>query len=70
MSAPDGRSIVLTACPHDGRRILRVDVESGAVVDLSQPRWDAWAAVEPLSGDLVLTNGRGGLWRWRVPLEP
>lgn len=66
----DGRWLIFTACPLDGRRIVAVDTEGGAALDLSQPGWDAWAALLPESGDLLLHNGRGGLWRSRlkVPL--
>ncbi len=59
----DGRWLIFTSCPQDGRRIIAVDAERGAAVDLSQPGWDAWAVLMPQSGDLLLHNGRGGLWR-------
>lgn len=64
----DGRWLIFTSCPLDGRRIIAVDAERGAAVDLSQPGWDAWAVLMPQSGDLLLHNGRGGLWRAAVVL--
>lgn len=66
----DGRWLVFTTCLQNGRRIVAVDTDRGAALDLSQPGWDAWAALLPESGDLLLHNGRGGLWRSRlkVPL--
>ena len=66
----DGRWLVFTACLQNGRRIVAVDTDRGAALDLSQPGWDAWAALLPKSGELLLHNGRGGLWRSRltVPL--
>jgi hypothetical protein len=36
------------------------------VLDLSQPRWDAFASLMPGGRDLMLWNGRGSFWR--VPL--
>lgn len=59
---PDGKRLFLTTCPYDGRRILTVDADSGAVLDLSQPRWDAWAALMPSGDQLLLSTGRGGYW--------
>lgn len=65
----DGRWLIFTSCPLDGRRIIAVDAERGAAVDLSQPGWDAWAVLMPQSGDLLLHNGRGGLWRSKLLLS-
>jgi hypothetical protein len=31
--------------------------------DLSQPHWDAWFALMPDGKSILLSNGRGGLWR-------
>lgn len=66
----DGRWLVFTTCLQNGRRIVAVDTDRGVALDLSQPGWDAWAALLPKSGELLLHNGRGGLWRSRlkVPL--
>lgn len=66
----DGRWLLLTACPRDGRRIVAVDAERGHAVDLSQAGWDAWAALLPQSGALLLHNGRGGLWTAPLRLNP
>lgn len=59
----DSRRLFLTTCPLDGRRIITVDAADGLVRDLSQPRWDAWAALMPGENALLLSNGRGGYWR-------
>lgn len=66
----DGRWLLLTTCPRDGRRIVAVDAERGRAVDLSQAGWDAWAALLPRSGALLLHNGRGGLWTVPLHLNP
>jgi len=62
----DGR-LVMTTCPFDGRRIITVDIRNGAVLDLSRPRWDAWAALMPRANGLLLSNGRGNLWQVNLP---
>lgn len=59
----DNQRLFLTACPYDGRRIITVDAATGEARDLSQPRWDAWAALMPSENALLLSNGRGGYWR-------
>ncbi|MCU0491152.1 MAG: hypothetical protein MUD01_06175 [Chloroflexaceae bacterium] len=64
---PDGRMLLFTAYPGHGRRIVAVEVASGRVFDLSQPGWDAFARMSPDGSQLLLWNGRGGLWL--VPLE-
>ncbi|HRA21540.1 MAG TPA: hypothetical protein PLZ56_13935, partial [Anaerolineae bacterium] len=66
----DGRWLILTTCPQDGRRIVAVDTDRGVALDLSQPGWDAWAALLPKSGELLLHNGRGELWRSRLTVPP
>jgi hypothetical protein len=66
----DGRWLIFTTCLQNGRRIVAVDVDRGAALDLSQPGWDAWAALLPRSGELLLHNGRGGLWRSRLRVLP
>ncbi len=58
---PDGRTILLTTFPR-GRRIVAVDANTGRVADLSQPRWDAFAALAPDGERLLLWNGRGTFW--------
>lgn len=59
---PDGRTILLTAFPRGGRRIVAIDADTGQVTDLSQPRWDAFAALSPDGARLLLWNGRGNFW--------
>lgn len=59
----DNQRLFLTACPYDGRRIITIDAATGEARDLSQPRWDAWAALMPSENALLLSNGRGGYWR-------
>jgi hypothetical protein len=59
---PDGRRLFVQIAPFGGRRIIMVDVATGAVLDLSQPRWDAWFDLAPEGERLLLTNGRGGFW--------
>jgi len=59
----NGSWLFAATCPLDGRRMIAVDVRRGAVVDLTQPLWDAWATYLPESGALALWNGRGGVWR-------
>jgi dipeptidyl aminopeptidase/acylaminoacyl peptidase len=59
---PDGKRIFVQTFPFGGRRILTIDAASGKVLDLSQPRWDAWFALAPDGKRLLLTNGRGGFW--------
>jgi PKD domain len=59
---PEGKRIFVQTYPFGGRRILTVDVTSGEVLDLSQPRWDAWFALAPDGNRLLLANGRGGFW--------
>lgn len=66
----DGRWLIFTTCPLDGRRIVAVDIDHEVALDLSQPGWDAWAALLPRSGELLLHNGRGGLWRSRLRVLP
>lgn len=66
----DGRWLILTTCPLDGRRIVAIDADRGVALDLSQAGWDAWATLLPKSGDLLLHNGRGGLWRSRLTIPP
>jgi hypothetical protein len=55
--------VLVATFPNVGRRITLLDVASGALTDLTQPRWDPWFAVAPDGGSLLLTNGRGGFWR-------
>lgn len=59
---PDGETLLLQSYPQDGRRIIRAHPASGAVADLSQPRWDAFFALHPDGERLLLSNGRGGVW--------
>lgn len=59
---PDGRRLFVQTAPFGGRRIIMVDVATGAVLDLSRPRWDAWFDLAPEGERLLLTNGRGGFW--------
>lgn len=56
----DGERLFVQTSPFGGRRIVTVDAESGAVLDLSEPRWDAWFDLGPKGERLLLTNGRGG----------
>jgi Tol biopolymer transport system component len=59
---PDGRWLFLTTFPEGGRRIVAVEAATGRVLDLSQPRWDAFASLAPDGRRLLLWNGRGGFW--------
>ena len=59
---PDGQWLFVQTSPFCGRRILTVNVTTGVVLDLSQPRWDAWFDLAPDGERLLLTNGRGGFW--------
>jgi len=59
---PDGRTVILTTFPRGGRRIVAVDTATGRVTDLSQPRWDAFAALAPDGERLLLWNGHGTFW--------
>lgn len=52
--------VILTCIGGEG--VAGGDVE-GTAVDLSQPRWDALFALHPDGKTLLLSNGRGGLWR-------
>lgn len=57
-----GKRIFVQTFPFGGRRILTIDVATGQILDLSQPRWDAWFALAPDDHKVLLTNGRGGFW--------
>jgi Tol biopolymer transport system component len=59
---PDARRVVIQTYPYGGRRILVCDVAAGELVDLSQPRWDAWFALSPDGRRLLLNNGWGDFW--------
>ena len=59
---PDGRGLLLTTYPLDGRRIVAVMADSGAALDLTRPRWDAFASLSPDGAAVLLWNGRGGFW--------
>lgn len=59
---PDARRIFVQTYPFSGRRILTIEVSTGEVLDLSQPRWDAWFALSADGQQLLLSNGRGGFW--------
>jgi Tol biopolymer transport system component len=60
---PDGQALFVQTFPQDGRRIIAVDVPSARVLDLSQPRWDAYFTLLPDGRSLLLNNGRGDFWR-------
>jgi hypothetical protein len=62
-----GRYLVVPVYPWGGRRILLVDGETGAVTDLSRPRWDAFFDLHPDGRTLLLWNGRGGFWLSDLP---
>jgi Tol biopolymer transport system component len=64
---PDGQWLIVNTFPAGGRRVVAVEVAGGRVVDLSQPRWDAFAALAPDGRNVLLWNGRGGFWL--APLE-
>lgn len=59
---PSGEALIVMSYPLDGRRIVAVDAASGAVVDLSRPRWDALASLSPSGQTLLLWNGNGDFW--------
>lgn len=59
---PGGEALLLPVFPQDGRRMILAEPQSGAVTDLSQPRWDAFFALHPDGDRVVLSNGRGGFW--------
>ncbi|MBK7782164.1 MAG: hypothetical protein IPJ58_15620 [Ardenticatenia bacterium] len=44
--------------------------ERGRAPTEVQPSWDARAALLPKSGELLLHNGRGELWRSRLTVPP
>ena len=48
--------------PASGRRIVVLETASGRLLDLTPPRWDAYASVSPDGSRILLTNGRGGFW--------
>jgi len=58
----DGERLFVQTSPFGGRRIVTADANTGAVFDLSEPRWDAWFDLGPKGERLLLTNGRGGFW--------
>ena len=58
----DGDRLFVQTSPFGGRRIVTVDAKTGAVLDLSKPRSDAWFDLGPKGERLLLTNGRGGFW--------
>jgi hypothetical protein len=58
----DGSAILVQTYPQDGRRIIAVDLDSGAVLDLSKEHWDTYFALAPDGQSLLLNNGRGGFW--------
>lgn len=60
--APDRRRLLVQTFPFDGRRILTLNIATGEVLDLSQPRWDAWFALAPDGRQILLFNGRGDFW--------
>lgn len=64
---PDGRFLFLNTFPAGGRRIIAVDAETGEVLDLTHPGWDAFATLAPDGAELLLWNGRGGFWT--APVE-
>ena len=68
--SPDAHAIFVATFPQDGRRIIAVDVASGAVRDLSQEHWDAYFALMPDGKHLLLNNGRGDFWRVEVVHSP
>lgn len=59
---PDTQRVFVQTQPYGGRRILTFEVSTGEVLDLSQPRWDAWFALSPDGKQLLLSNGRGSFW--------
>lgn len=59
---PDSKTLLLTTYPLGGRRIVAVDAQRGAAVDLTQPRWDAFGSLAPDGARLLLWNGRGAPW--------
>ncbi len=61
-ACPGMRTVPLAMSYQNGRRIITVDVATGEVLDLSQPRRDAWFSLAPDGKRLLLTNGRGGFW--------
>ncbi|MBL8045467.1 MAG: zf-HC2 domain-containing protein [Anaerolineales bacterium] len=66
---PDGQGIFVQTFPQEGRRIIAVDVPSARVLDLSQPRWDAYFTLLPDGRSLLLNNGRGDFWRVDVNFD-
>lgn len=54
--------LLVQTYPYNGRRILAVNSATGQLLDLSQPRWDAWFALHPDGQKVLLGNGRGGFW--------
>jgi hypothetical protein len=58
----DGRHLLLQLHIWGGRRIILADTETGALTDLSRPRWDAEFSLHPDGRQLLLSNGRGLFW--------
>jgi len=59
---PDGNGLLIQTYPLRGRRILAVDLAAGAAFDLSREHWDAYFALAPDGGSVILNNGRGDFW--------
>jgi hypothetical protein len=59
---PDNQAVLVQTYPQDGRRLIAVDLTSQQVVDLSQEHWDAYYALSPDGGRVLMNNGRGGFW--------
>ena len=58
----DGRRLLLPLYIWGGRRVILADTETGALTDLSRPRWDAEFSLHPDGRQLLLSNGRGLFW--------
>jgi hypothetical protein len=67
---PGEKQLLVQTYPFSGRRMVLADLEAATAVDLSQPRWDAIVALHPDGKTLLLSNGRGGFWRSKLPPEP
>jgi hypothetical protein len=59
---PDGAAIFVQTYPHNGRRLIAVDVPTRQVLDLSQEHWDAYYSLAPDGETVLINNGRGEFW--------
>ena len=59
---PDNAVVFVQTYPHDGRRLIAVDMPGATVLDLSQEDCDAYYALSPNGLMMLVNNGRGWFW--------